>query len=103
MPALEGRLEEMTSWLITSSTYAGSVKFNGVTKSFEVGDTVEFSASVLNFDNPLTITLSDGSTGTYSLANYVENSLANESYTAELKALVQAFYNYVIYAEEFRA
>jgi hypothetical protein len=98
-------LKSTPKYVITSATYAGTVKFNGVTTSFAAGETVELSASVLNFDNELTITLqdADNSTGTYSLANYVENTLANESYSAVLKALVVAFSDYVIYAENFRA
>jgi hypothetical protein len=98
-------LKSTPKYVITSATYAGTVKFNGVTTSFAAGETVELSASVLNFDNELTITLqdADNSTGTYSLANYVENTLANESYTEALKALVVAFSDYVIYAENFRA
>jgi hypothetical protein len=96
------------AFLITSKV-AGTVTFNGVTTNLVANETVRLEASVLDFDNALTFALEGDVTGNYCLANYAATIAAAEAIEgldaeqlAALKALVASFYDYVIYAENFR-
>jgi hypothetical protein len=96
------------AWVI-NSTIGGTVNFNGKDYTIVAGEELVINASVLDFDNVLTFALEGDVTGTYCLGNYAANIAAAESIEgldeaglASLKALVAAFYDYVIYAENFR-
>ena len=101
-------LTSTPAWVI-NSTVGGTVNFNGEDYTIVAGEALVINAPVLDFDNVLTFTLEGDVTGTYCLGNYaayVANAEAiedlDEEGLASLKALVAAFYDYVIYAENFR-
>jgi hypothetical protein len=98
-----------TPAFVINSTIGGTVNFNGKDYTIVAGEELVINASVLDFDNVLTFALEGDVTGTYCLGNYAANIAAAESIEgldeaglASLKALVAAFYDYVIYAENFR-